>query len=399
LNYNYKIKEIIANKELFGWIAQAMQLGKEKFLLKYAPKLGSISGFIVEQINVQNKLSVKLPSWQKYKCLYTLRSFEQSTAEKVAEYKSGLLLGKNLLVLGGGLGVDEWAFSTKFETIESIDNDEELNELAKYNFGIHEQENINRVTDTAEHFLSTDKKKYSAIYIDPDRRDDEKRQILLAEHQPNVLALMTFLLEKTENIWIKSSPLYDMDMALKELQNIKSIYSISLYGEVKEMLIQIKKNYNESPQIICVDILKDTIKEQVFLNEGNLSLQKAESLEGYLYEAGSSIVKMRKHHAYATFNNLQLIDVNVPFYIGKIAIDGFIGKCFKIIDVLNFNTSQLKTYFKKEKITYINAKTRGIQFIETKDFYKKTGLKEGGELYAWICPFLGTNRVIICKKV
>ena len=57
MNYNYKIKEIIANKELFGWIAQAMQLGKEKFLLKYASKLGSISGFIVEQINVQNNIS------------------------------------------------------------------------------------------------------------------------------------------------------------------------------------------------------------------------------------------------------------------------------------------------------------------------------------------------------
>ncbi len=398
MNNSYKIKEILANKELFEWIAKAKALGADKFLLKYKQDLGAAASFIAEQLQLEKKANVKLPTWQLNNCFYTPTSFEQCTAEAVALEKAKLIKGSNLLVLAAGLGVDDWAFSKTFTAIISVDNNPELNDIANCNFEKLGVKNIERIHQTAEDFLQHNTQKFDAIYIDPDRRKDDKRQILLAEHQPNVVALLPQLLLHSHSIWIKCSPLYDMDMAQKELPFIKTIYSISLYGEVKEMLLEIENNYTKAPHILAIDIQKNETFSEIFSLENLQQYNFTETLDGYLFEVGASIVKIRKHHTYAMLKNLKLIDVQVPFYIGEKPLK-IIGKCFKIVAVLNYHFAEIKAYCKSQNINQINAKARGLKYYNTAEFYKKTALTEGGNYFAWITPFKGENKVIICQMV
>lgn len=395
MNNNYKIKEILANKELFDWINKAKAIGLDKFLFKNKQNLGALAHFVAEQLQLEKKAKIKLPTWQISNCFYTTTAFEQCTAEAVAIEKTKLIKGNHLLVLAGGLGVDDWAFSKNFTTVISIDNNTELNELVRYNFDKLDVKNIERISQTAEEFLTHNTQKFDAIYIDPDRRKDDKRQILLTEHQPNVVALLPHLFIHSNSIWVKCSPLYDMDMAVKELPFIQSIHSISLYGEVKEMLLKIEQNHTEETQIITIDIQKKDTLIEIFNFDKKSIPTITETLEGYLYEVGASIVKVRKHHEYAALKNLKLIDIQVPFYIGDIS-QPIIGKCFKIITVINYHFQEIIAYCKSHQITQINTKARGLKHFNTIEFYKKTGLIEGGNYFAWIMPFKGKNKVVIC---
>jgi len=105
--------------------------------------------------------------------------------------------------------------------------DAELNNLFQYNAQQLGIKTILRHTDTAEHFLETHpQEKYDMVYLDPDRRLDDKRQILLSEHSPNVVALQNALFDFAPKIVIKCSPMYDYEMGLKELKNVAHFYSI-----------------------------------------------------------------------------------------------------------------------------------------------------------------------------
>src|SRR5690606_20379220 len=85
------------------------------------------------------------------------------------------------------------------------------------------------------------------------------------DHQPNLIELFPLLSKYTQSIVIKCSPLYDFEMALKEIPAITDIYAISLYGEVKEMLLVSKpKSTSINYNLHCVDIQKHEINTVVF---------------------------------------------------------------------------------------------------------------------------------------
>lgn len=382
-------------------LAEAQKLGYDKFIFKYRPTHGELASFVAEQLNLKKTGTEKLPTFSQKNCFFTKKLLEQATAEYVALFKSKLIKGNNLLVLAGGLGVDEWAFSQTFKHIVSVEIEEAVNDLVDFNFNLLKILNVQRITADATTYIKECNQFFEAVYTDPDRRNEGKREILLSEHQPNIIELLPHIQRITNNLYIKCSPLYDHQMAINELNQIESFYFISLKGEMKEMLIHVnfnKKADNKEVNLICVDIENTQYQEVNYLMaEATSRPELAQQLSGYFYETGASLVKARLNHQYASENKWLAIDYSVPFYISNQYVPTIIGRVFKIKSVQNLNQS-FKNYLKTEKITKANIKSRGLG-IKTEEIYKKLGLKEGGNDYLFVCPHLGHKTVIHCIKV
>ncbi len=393
---SHKTKEYLANKELSNYLHIAKTVGNQTFILKYKSQLGDLTQFIAEQNKLAPKIKNKLPKLHAAGGFISSRALEQCTAETVAAYKAQLIKGKKILTLAAGIGIDDMALSKVCETLTAVDNDEDLNTLADYNFERMGIANIQRITQTAEDFLKTNSETYDAVYIDPDRRDGAQRQLLLAEHQPNVIALLPQLLRISNHVWIKCSPLYDIDMALKELEGISNIYIISERGEVKEMLLHITKNNTNEPIIHCTDIGATETKTVAFTN---LAMpETTASAQFYFYEAGASLVKARRHHTYAASLGLNLLDKTVPFYTADISHPTFMGKCMAIKNSFPINPKQIKLYLKAAGIHQINIKARGVK-TDTTQLMKAIGVKEGGEDFLFLTPLAGKQIAVHCTPL
>lgn len=390
MNISYKDKEIFLK-----YREEAKKIGKDKFIFKYKNSISIQNiNLIIENIELEKKAILKLPHFFNHHCILTRRSYEQASSEILAQYKSKLFNGNTCLILAAGLGIDDWGFSKSFTNVVSVDSDNELNEMVKFNFKQLNINNVNRVTDKAESFIKNCTNKFDLIYIDPDRRDiDGKRNFSLAQHLPNVIEMKDDLFDISTKLVIKCSPMYDVKMAINELKSIVNIYAISVKGEVKELMIEIDKNYMGEPKLNAVDIQNEKIVHEVFELQSNMlnSHMYAELLP-YLVDVGSSIVKLRKVKEYAAKMKFKLINDNSPFLISDYVPEKCIGKVYKIIQTSTFNYKKIKLMLKDLNIKQLNIKIRGIE-MNSKELFKKFAVKEGGEHYVFITKI---NNEITC---
>lgn len=360
-------------------------MSETSFLKKYARTHLKSASLALYQVQLEKKIALKLPYFHNQKCLLTPLSLEQSTSEIVAIFKSTLISGDNILTLASGIGVDDWAFSKSFKWVTSVDIDSELNALVDFNFELLDVKNFKRISSNAETFLNDNKEKlrFDFVYIDPDRRSQGKKEILLSEHQPNVIQLLPEIKKITSNLIIKCSPLYDHQMALKELENIYKILVISVKGEVKEMLLFLDFESNKTPQIECIDLHKDGVLKATFALNNQYHIETALEPETYFYEVGASIVKVRKQHEYASYFGLKSLHQFYPFYTSHELKTDFIGRSFLMIAHFEFKAKVFAEYLVEKKLKDINLKIKGLKFDSTQ-LFKKLKIKEGGEDYFYI---------------
>ena len=153
--------------------------------------------FVIKQIQAQQILKKKLPSWAENDELIFPKklSLEQCSSELTAKYKTqlstkphetsrkisadscNLVDEKRILVdLTGGMGVDTAFLSDNFDKTYYVEMQEELCDIARHNFQILNK-NIEVVNDNAEHFL-TICGEVDCIYLDPARRDEYGRKMV-----------------------------------------------------------------------------------------------------------------------------------------------------------------------------------------------------------------------------
>ncbi len=303
------------------------------------------------------------------------------------------------MVLAAGLGIDEIAFSKNFKSVISIELNNELNEISEYNFNQLHITNIQRISqDASEYILNNSDDFFDCIYIDPDRRDETSRQVLLKNHSPDVVSLLPNLLLRTALVVVKASPLYDFEMALTELKNVSEFYSISRFGEMKELLIICKNQptAKEDIKVHCVDV---GVNLNHFISDLNHSYlpERSELNHKYFFEAGNSLVKMRQYHAYANSKKWSYIDKNVPYFTSENPDDTILGRSFILIHTFDFSNKSLVQYLKARQIEKINLKVRGLKF-STNDLLKSLKVKEGGDDYIFILPYDSKSKVFHCKK-
>lgn len=399
MNSTSSLSFLLQNFDLSTFLTQNKHLTAEKYLLQCKGNTNELNWLLAEQINIYPKALRKLPQFAHNHCWFTSKSYEQASGEALAIFKSTLVQGKRLLDLSGGLGVDDWAFSKKFKEIVSLDPDINLNNLVRFNYKKMDISNIERIDTTAENYLNkSDIGVFDMVFLDSDRRIEDKRNFFLDQCTPNILELRARCLEIANAILLKISPMVDLSYLISSLPGIEKIWVVGDKTEVKEILVKVTLEKVQSIEIIAVQVI----------NNLNLSFSNKEPREhtfaapspnlnkttSYIFEPHPSIIKAGISLEYASYNGLNQIAPNSFLLYGNNLPLNFIGRAFKVIDIIEFSKSNLSNYLKKNNLVQANITRRN--FKQTVDDIRKVfKLSEGGDDYLFFTTNLEGNRLVI----
>ena len=353
---------------------------------------------IINQIIAKKKSQIKLPTWFNVDNVVFPDSIsvEQTSSEIAAKHKSTLISGQVLVDLTGGFGVDSFYFSKKFEKVIHCEINSELSQIVQHNFKLLKANNIACEIGDGFEILQTVPYKIDWIYVDPSRRSDLKGKVfMLQDCLPNVPNLLPDYFVYTNKILVKTAPILDITAGLLELKNVKNIHIVAINNEVKELLWEIWKVYDNSITIKTSNYIKDVV--QIFnyntdadIEECNYSLPKK-----YLYEPNAAILKSGAFNAVAIQFNVAKLHKHSHLYTSDELIE-FPGRVFTINQYFEFSNSTMKKQLQNSKS---NITIRNFP-LTVENIRKKWKILDGGNQYSFFTTDLNNNKIVlICEKI
>lgn len=351
---------------------------------------------ILEQIKSKKKAKAKLPTWFEQKDIIfpPTISMEQCSSELTAQYKAQLISGKKLVDLTGGFGIDTYYLSQSFEETHYVERNDKLCEIAHHNFELlHANVSVNNqaaeeVLQRVDHF--------DWIYLDPARRDNVNNKVFrLEDCTPNVITLQDELLQRSENILIKLSPMLDIKQGLLQLKHVSEVHVIAVNNEVKELLFTIKRGFLGDVQIHCVNLNQKARSEVSFNYQVEESTESEFSeVQKYLYEPNAAVMKAGAFKSIGNRFGLKKIDRHTHLYTSLELTENFPGRAFRIVKELPLN-KKLKSTFPEMKA---NIAVRNFP-LPVQQIRKKTGIKEGGEHYIFAFTGIKQKHFVLTEKI
>ncbi len=326
-------------------------------------------------IKIYPKAEDKIPEFLKSYPALTEKAYEQSSSEALAQYKASLMQGKSLLNLSGGLGIDDIAFSQKFENIISLDVDEEIHEMAAFNIQQLGLNNIQRIHYDSEAFEIP---LVDVIYVDPDRRVHNKRSFHLEDATPDIIRGHTHWLKKATHVFIKLSPMADLTEIKRNLKGICEIHVISLENEVKEVLVKLGQTANHPPKTYAV-ILSGV---HIYTFEEGKEHEVKEAVNGIriFAEAAAALIKANLDREDFARLGFKRCGPHAAFYEGSNLSEILPGRAFEISAQFEFSGQKFKDYLKEHRIEKAHVKKRDFP-MEPDEIKSKYHLKDGGDDY------------------
>ena len=357
---------------------------------------GINTALVLNQIAARQKSKTKIPSWaQNDEIIYSPSlSLEQSSSEITAKYKARLLSGNRFVDLTGGFGVDSAFIAPKFKEAIYVERQKELVDLASWNFNVlnlhHIQTKCADATEYLEKLSPVD-----CIFIDPARRSESgKKVVLLQDCEPNLLEIQEQLLNKSEKVLVKLSPMLDIQATLKVLKNVAEIHIISLDNECKELLFLQTKNFSGTTQVICVNFNKKEFQSDIFFYslEKETLISYASKMKRYLYEPNASILKAGFYKSIVSKYQVEKLHVNSHLYTSELLKNDFPGRIFEVISISSLNKTELKNFM--NNVSEANLSVRNFP-LSVNNLRKKLKLKEGGDLYLFATTLSDGQKVLI----
>ncbi|NKI31981.1 class I SAM-dependent methyltransferase [Muricauda sp. DJ-13] len=367
-----------------------------KLLLKKPIFPGISQDELVHQLVGKKKANDKLPTWfSNNHVVYPSKlSMEQTSSETAAMYKSTIVQGDNLIDLTGGFGVDSYLFSSKFKEVLHCELNSELSMVAKHNFDVLGANTIKTIATDGINYLNETEKTFDWVYIDPARRDGNKKKVfLLADYQPNVPKNLKLLFDKTENILIKTSPILDISSGIEELKFVKEVHIVAIKNEVKELLWVLRKDFEGEAIIKTINILPTSNQTFNFHpSSEKKAIAEFSKVQQFLFEPNASILKSGCFKIIGIEFGLKKLSKHTHLYTSEKLVE-FPGRIFEVLDVFPFNKKQLKKLnFEKANITIRNFP------ITVKQLRKEFKIGDGGENYLFFTQDSEGNKIVIWNK-
>ena len=359
--------------------------------------------FALEQIAGRQRAMTKLPTWAAIEGITfpPHLAMEQCSSEQTARYKAKVIeksLQKHqyFVDLTGGFGVDFSFIAPLFDKAVYVEQQSQLCAISLKNFKL-----LGIVSDVVNadgievlHTLSH----VDMVFMDPARRDEHgARTYGLADCIPNVLAHIDELMEKTDNLMLKLSPMLDWWKTVDDIQQTGSakvnvVHLVSVDNECKELLLQISKT--ETPlQVCCVN--NDNLFE-FFVTE--TTIMPSSSLEHpvYLYEPNASVMKAGCFDLLAERFGVSQLARNSHLFVSDTVVKEFPGRQFCIERVSSMNKRDLKVSL--QGIDKANITVRNFP-LSVSDLRKRLKLKDGGDVFIFATTLANRDhKLLICRK-
>lgn len=388
-------------QEFIPYISEHRTEDVRNLALRDRERLGDAMPFVMDQINGWQKARTKIPSWAETEgILYPVQlSMEQCSSEATARYKASLVSGKRFADLTGGFGVDFSFIARNFESATMVERREELCEIARHNMPLLGLPQAEVVNDDGTAYLKR-MEPADVIFIDPARRDQQGRKtVSIADCEPNLLELMETLRAHAKSVLIKYSPMLDISLAIKELGTVSQVHIVSVDNECKELLFLLESGRKDAPIVnTCVNISKSGQNLFSFTQEEerNSVATIAKSLDAYLYEPNSSVMKAGAYKCLSARFSVEKLETNSHLYTSNSLVENFPGRIFRIIKSFGMNKKEMKEGLKG--IAKANLAVRNFP-ADVNTLRQKLNLKEGGETYIFATTHAGAHILILCEKI
>lgn len=276
------------------------------------------------------------------------------------------------------------------------------------------------------------------IFIDPARRDDAGNKVVsLQDCTPDVTLLQDEMLEKSDFVIIKLSPMLDWHRAVNELKQVREVHIVSTGNECKELLLVLSSSLGDKAKsstevdeahvsetddetshlkVYCINdnqvmSYDETDKSVVSIASGIecgiIGLEKCSSEENdlpqdnckplYLYEPNASLMKAGCFGVISSRYGVKMLAKNSHLFVSEDPVADFPGRSFRIKAVSSFNKKDIKRQL--SGITKANIATRNFPLSVT-ELRKRLKLKDGGDTYIFATTLSDESHVLfICEKV
>mgnify|MGYP002679745295 CR=1 FL=1 len=374
--------------------------------------------FALNQIQGWQTAQRKLPSWAACDgVVYPPHlNMEQCSSEPTARYKQQVArrwveavqpdADTCMTDLTGGFGVDFSFTSRCFSSATYVERNASLCDVVSANLPRLGIQNATAKCAEAEDVLEQ-LKPQTMIFLDPARRDEHgAKTVLIADCTPDVCQLLPRLMEKSQFVMLKLSPMLDWHKAIVDLDGkVREVHIVSVDGECKELLLVLADNGTKNVQVFCVDIQSRPDSEgqyprsefvysiatnaQEEMVENNSKLENSTSAQPtnskfktqnskFLHEPNASVMKAGCFDEIARAYGISAISRNSHLFLSDREIEGFPGRSFAIDAVTTMNKRQLRQTLSGMKQANIAVRNFPLSVAELR---KRLKLNDGGDTY------------------
>lgn len=347
------------------------------------------AALVATQVKYLQRARRKLPALYDARCIIPPRAFEQCSSQESAQSKP--LSGGAVLDMTCGLGIDTMALAQHFERVVSIERDEVLAEVVRYNMSKMGIKNVEVVTTSAEEYVATTKEHFDWIFVDPDRRSAEgKKMVCMEDCSPNVVALMPRLREISERVAIKLSPMFDCAEAFR-LCSPAEVEVVSIGGECKEVNIYT----NATQNMLRIAVIGDG--EWQFDSEAMAAEPSAEAFapEEYRYLLVPDVALQKARVAIAALKPYASIWSNNGYaFARELPKEALPVRIYEIENIEPYRPKELKRRWKGEGVEFMKRDCA----LSIDAVRRATSTRPGGERLVALTAIAGDTWIINLKK-
>lgn len=326
--------------------------------------------------------------------------------------KSGGELVGTLIDMTGGFGVDFSYMARRFSRALYVEQQEELCKVAIHNFAVLGLKQADVTCCSAEEFLDTvdvidaANKPCDILFLDPARRDGAGRKtVAISDCTPDVVSLQDRLLELSDYVIVKLSPMLDIKQGLRQLRHVAELHVVSYKGECKELLFVMKSDARDGElSLHCVNLATHDAEfvcqcrdgESLQVNGKMDYMTEALSAGLYLFEPNASIQKAGLQDMFAAKWGLRKLHPMSHLFVGTKPIPHVPARQFVITATSDFSKSALKSFLKDIKQANLTVRN----FPESVEKLRsRLKIKEGGSTFLFATTLFDGSHILISANL
>lgn len=348
------------------------------------------AALVATQVKYLQRARRKLPALYEARCIIPPRAFEQCSSQESARRKP--LSGGSVLDMTCGLGIDTMALAEHFERVVSIERDEVLAEVVRYNMSLLGIRNVEVVTASSEEYVASTTEHFDWVFVDPDRRSAEgKKMVCMEDCSPNVVALMPRLREISERVSIKLSPMFDCAEAFR-LCSPAEVEVVSIGGECKEVNIYT----NAERDMLRIAVIGDG--EWSFDSEAMAAEPSTEAFapEEYRYLLVPDVALQKARMAIAALRPHASIWSNNGYaFARELPAEALPARIYAIVSIEPYRPKELKRRWRGEGVEFMKRDCA----LSIDAVRRATATRPGGERLFALTTIAGDTWVIGIKQL
>jgi len=291
---------------------------------------------LADQWNFKKKSKEKLGPWHAaFEGLIgpPKLSWEQASSYWTSQWKAEHVHpGERWVDMTGGWGMDSLFFAKAGAQVTHCELQPILSDIVAFNarqMGIP----LETFTGSSFDFLESTSEPIDVLYIDPARRDVQKRKVVrLKDLTPDLSPHWELLLQRSNRILLKLSPMMDIQEIVSEIPNVRSITLLSVRNELKEVVVEANRHGHEPIQWKTVEFPAegDPISFQYFPDKEDPGVTSYAEPRLYLYEPLVGILKLGAFHQIGAAWGLAKLHPNTHLYTSYDLKLDFPGRIFEV---------------------------------------------------------------------